>query len=326
MRMPSALQNIPSFTSKLAEHRLELTRQTPRVLQVNVGKLCNLTCVHCHVNAGPGRQEIMTRETVDHILRWLKDTDIEVVDLTGGTPEMIPDFRYMVECIRGMGKTVMDRCNLTILNELGYEWVADFHAEHGVEVVASMPCYCPKNVNEQRGNGVFDSSIKALQTLNALGYGREAHLKLDLVYNPNGASLPPEQSELEADYKRELKAHFGIVFNQLYAITNMPIARFTSYLKREGVYADYMQLLLDNFNPGSVAGLMCRDTINVDWEGRVYDCDFNQQLGLMHEEKSTPLKVWELDFVDWLNLPILTGSHCYGCTAGQGSSCGGATA
>jgi radical SAM/Cys-rich protein len=325
MRMPSALQNIPSFNSTLAENHLDLTRQAPRVLQLNIGKLCNLTCVHCHVNAGPRRKEIMTRETVDHLLVWLEGTDLEVVDLTGGTPEMIPDFRYMVERIRAMGKTVMDRCNLTILNEPGYEWVADFHADQGVEIVASMPCYCPKNVNEQRGDGVFDSSIKALQTLNALGYGREAHLKLDLVYNPNGAILPPEQSELEADYKRELKAHFGIVFNQLYAITNMPIARFTSYLKREGVYADYMQLLLDNFNPGSVAGLMCRDTINVDWEGRVYDCDFNQQLGLQHGEKAAPLMLWDVNFTDWAKLPILTGSHCYGCTAGQGSSCGGAT-
>ena len=308
--MPSALQNLPPFTDTLTANQLELTRQTPRVLQVNIGKLCNLTCVHCHVNAGPRRKEIMTRETVDQVLNWLAGTEIEVVDLTGGTPEMIPDFRYLVQRIRGMGKRVMDRCNLTILNEPGYEWVADFHAEHGVEIVASMPCYCPKNVNEQRGDGVFDSSIKALQALNALGYGSDEGLKLDLVYNPNGANLPPEQSELEADYKRELKAHFGIVFGQLYAITNMPIARFTSYLKREGVHADYMQLLLDNFNPGSVEGLMCRDTINVDWEGRVYDCDFNQQLGLVHGEKAAPLMAWEVDFTAWQKLPILTASHC----------------
>ncbi|WP_162026431.1 MULTISPECIES: arsenosugar biosynthesis radical SAM (seleno)protein ArsS [unclassified Lentimonas] len=323
--MSGALLNIPSFETTLVEHRLELTRQAPRVLQVNIGKLCNLTCVHCHVNAGPRRKEIMTRETVDRILEWLVNTDIEVVDLTGGTPEMIPDFRHMVQRIRAMGKRVMDRCNLTILNEPGFEWVADFHTEQGVEIVASMPCYCPKNVNEQRGDGVFDSSIKALQTLNALGYGTDPKLTLDLVYNPNGASLPPEQGELEADYKRELKAHFDITFNNLYAITNMPIARFTSYLKRQGEYADYMQLLLDNFNPSSVSGLMCRDTINVDWEGRVYDCDFNQQLGLQHRERTNPLKVWDVNFTDWVALPILTGTHCYGCTAGQGSSCGGAT-
>lgn len=323
--MSTALQNLPPFIDHLSEHQLGLTRQAPRVLQVNIGKLCNLTCVHCHVNAGPRRKEIIRRETVDQIFDWLEGTDIEVVDLTGGTPEMIPDFRYMVKRIRAMGKRVMDRCNLTILNEPCYEWVADFHAEHGVEIVASMPCYCPKNVNEQRGDGVFDSSIKALQTLNALGYGTEPHLKLDLVYNPNGATLPPEQAGLEVDYKRELKAHFGIVFGQLYAITNMPIARFTSYLKREGVYADYMQLLLDNFNPDSVEGLMCRDTINVDWEGRVYDCDFNQQLGLVHGEQAAPLMVWDVNLAEWQKLPILTASHCYGCTAGQGSSCGGAT-
>ena len=325
MPMSGALLKLPPFETTLVEHRLELTRQAPRVLQVNIGKLCNLTCVHCHVNAGPRRKEIMTRETVDRILDWLEETDIEVVDLTGGTPEMIPDFRYMVQRIRAMGKSVMDRCNLTILNEPGFEWVAEFHAEQGVEIVASMPCYCPKNVNEQRGDGVFDSSIKALQTLNALGYGTDPKLPLDLVYNPNGASLPPEQGELEADYKRELKAHFGITFNNLYAITNMPIARFTSYLKRQREYADYMQLLLDNFNPSSVSGLMCRDTINVDWEGRVYDCDFNQQLGLQHGERADPLKVWDVNFTDWATLPILTGTHCYGCTAGQGSSCGGAT-
>ncbi|MFQ3223793.1 MAG: radical SAM/Cys-rich protein [Lentimonas sp.] len=325
MPMPSAFPNIPAFETTLAAHQLELTRQAPRVLQVNIGKLCNLTCVHCHVNAGPRRKEIMTRETVDRILDWLEGTEIEVVDLTGGTPEMIPDFRYMVQRLRAMGKRVMDRCNLTILNEPGFEWVAEFHAEQGVEIVASMPCYCPKNVNEQRGDGVFDSSIKALQRLNALGYGSDPKLQLDLVYNPNGANLPPKQGELEVDYKRELKAHFDITFNNLYAITNMPIARFTSYLKREGVYADYMQLLLDNFNPSSVSGLMCRDTINVDWEGRVYDCDFNQQLGMQHGEGADPLKVWNLDLVEWSGLPILTGTHCYGCTAGQGSGCGGAT-
>ena len=316
---------MPSFADTLAAQQLDLTRQQPRVLQLNIGKLCNLTCVHCHVNAGPRRKEIMTRATVERILAWLADTTIEVVDLTGGTPEMIPDFRHLVGQIRAMGKAVMDRCNLTILNEPGYEWVAEFHAQHGVEIVASMPCYSPKNVNEQRGDGVFDSSIRALQTLNRLGYGKGSGLQLDLVYNPNGASLPPEQAELEADYKRELKAHFDIDFDHLYAITNMPVARFASYLKRSGAYADYMQLLVEHFNPHAVAGLMCRDTINVDWQGRVYDCDFNQQLGLQHGAQSKPLLLWELDLANWTGLPILTGNHCYGCTAGQGSSCGGAT-
>jgi len=323
--MSSPLRNVPSFDHTLAENHIKLTRRPPRVLQLNTGKLCNLTCVHCHVNAGPHRKEIITRQTIDRILDWLEQTDIQVVDLTGGTPEMIPDFRDMVVRIRKMGKRVMNRCNLTILNEPGFEWVADFHAMLAVEIVASMPCYCSKNVNEQRGDGVFDSSIRALQMLNKLGYGREPHLKLDLVYNPNGASLPPDQAELEMDYKRELKAHFGIVFNQLYVITNMPIARFDSYLKRQGQYADYMQLLLDQFNPGAVAGLMCRDTINVDWEGQVYDCDFNQQLGFKHATHAGRLMAWELDFAAWHSQPILTGNHCYGCTAGQGSSCAGAT-
>lgn len=323
--MSSPVTKIPTFETTLDANGLELTRQTPRVLQLNTGKLCNLTCVHCHVNAGPKRKEIITRETIDRILVWLEQTEIEIVDLTGGTPEMIPDYRYLVERLRGMGRRVMDRCNLTILNEPGYEWVADFHVANQIEVVASMPCYSSGNVNAQRGEGVFDSSIRALQTLNAKGYGIKPALTLDLVYNPVGASLPPEQSELEADYKRELKAHFGIVFNRLYAITNMPIARFTSYLKRQGGYAEYMQLLLDNFNPASVAGLMCRDTISVDWEGGIYDCDFNQQMGLHHGGAKEPSKVWELNLDDWAELPILTGEHCYGCTAGQGSSCGGAT-
>lgn len=322
--MVNLLADIPSFETTLADHHLHLQRTAPRVLQVNVGKLCNLTCVHCHVNAGPKRTEIMTRETVDRVLDWLRCSAVELVDLTGGTPEMIPDFRYMVEQIRDMGKRVMDRCNLTILNEPGYEWVAEFHANQGVEIVASMPCYCPENVNAQRGDGVFDSSILALQTLNGLGYGADENLKLDLVYNPNGAKLPPPQAELEQDYKREMKVHFDIVFNQLYAITNMPIARFTSFLKRSGSYADYMQLLLVSFNPESVDGLMCRDTISVDWEGRVFDCDFNQQLGMHHGERAAPTMLWDLDLNGWRSTPILTGAHCYGCTAGQGSSCGGA--
>lgn len=323
--MTSPVLQIPDFEKTLSSHGLKLGRQSPRVLQINTGKICNLTCVHCHVNAGPARKEIMTRETIDQILAWLETTQIELVDLTGGTPEMIPDFRYFVESIRAMGRRVMDRCNLTILNEPGYEWVADFHLANQVEIVASMPCYSPGNVNAQRGDGVFDSSIRALQVLNSKGYGVDSALKLDLVYNPNGASLPPEQSELEADYKRELKQHFDIVFNQLYAITNMPIARFTSYLKRQGSYAEYMQLLLENFNPASVEGLMCRDTISVDWLGGIYDCDFNQQMGMAHKNGEELTMLWDLNLDDWVRLPIMTGTHCYGCSAGQGSSCGGAT-
>lgn len=322
---PMTLPTIPAFEHTLAQHALPLTRSRPRVLQINLGKLCNLTCVHCHVNAGPHRTEIMHSDCVDHILDWLANSSIESLDLTGGTPEMIPDFRRLVIAARRMGKRVMNRCNLTILNEPGYEWVADFHREQQVHLIASMPCYSPDNVNAQRGEGVFDSSIQALQTLNALGYGQHADLPLDLVYNPVGASLPPNQAELEADYKRELQKHFGLVFNQLFVITNMPIARFASYLKRQGHYQAYQQLLLENFNPASIEGLMCRDTISVDWEGRVYDCDFNQQLGLQQKVQGQPLYVWQLEEDRWQQRPILLGQHCYGCTAGQGSSCGGAT-
>jgi len=322
--MVRSLTEVPPFESTLAANGRRLRRAAPRVLQVNTGKLCNLTCVHCHVNAGPKRKEIMSRATINRVLAWLDGSGIELVDLTGGTPEMVPDFRAFVESIRGMGKRVMTRCNLTIVNEPGYEWVADFYRTHGIEVVASMPCYSPENVNAQRGEGVFDSSILALRKLNERGYGKTAELPLDLVYNPNGAKLPPPQAELEADYKREMAAHFGIVFHRLYAITNMPIARFASYLKREGAYADYLALLAASFNPGSVDGLMCRDTISVDWEGRVYDCDFNQQLDLHHRAGDDALRIWNLDTSDWANRPIRTGVHCYGCTAGQGSSCGGA--
>lgn len=319
-----AITRTPSFEQELAERGIALERKSPTVLQINIGKLCNLTCVHCHVNAGPKRKEIMTRETVDHVLEWLGDKDIEVVDLTGGTPEMIPDFRYFVKQLRSLGKRVMVRCNLTILNEPGYDWVAEFHAAHQVEIIASMPCYCPENVNAQRGEGVFDSSILALQRLNNLGFGTEGGtLKLDLVYNPNGATLPPDQKELEGDYKRELRQHFGIVFHNLYAITNMPVSRFTAYLRRNGQYEDYMQLLLDSFNPAAVEGLMCRDTLNVDWLGNVYDCDFNQQLRMNHKRQGEALKVWDVKLEEWEELPIMTGKHCFGCTAGSGSSCGG---
>lgn len=316
---------IPEFKATLASFDLKLVRRPARVLQINTGKLCNLTCIHCHVNAGPHRKEIMARETIERVLSWVEAGGIEVVDLTGGTPEMIPDFRYFVERLRSMGRRVMNRCNLTILNEPSYEWVADFHTKHTVEIVASMPCYSPENVNAQRGEGVFDSSIRALRILNKKGYGSVPELKLDLVYNPVGADLPPDQSELEADYKRELNRHFGIVFNRLYAITNMPIARFASYLKRQGRHTDYMRLLLNSFNPASVEGLMCSDTISVDWLGNVYDCDFNQQMGMAHRDGGESVKLWNLDLNDWLQRPIMTASHCYGCTAGQGSGCGGAT-
>src|SRR5256886_9998080 len=270
------------FAQKLAERSLSLRRGRPEILQINVGKLCNLTCVHCHVNAGPKRKEIMTRETVDRIVDWLAKTDIPIVDLTGGAPEMIPDFRYFIERVKALtpSRHVIDRCNLTILLEHGYEDLAGFLAKRKVEIIASMPCYSAANVDAQRGEGVFEGSIAALQLLNSLGYGIDPELPLHLVYNPVGASLPPSQAELEADYKRELKKHFGIVFNNLYTLTNLPIGRFASYLRHNGKLDEYMELLIGAFNRVTIEGLMCRNTISVGWRGEVYDCDFNQQLGM----------------------------------------------
>jgi radical SAM/Cys-rich protein len=314
------------FDSTLAQHALPLRHARTRVLQINVGKLCNLTCAHCHVNAGPKRKEIMTRATADRILGWLEQTDIPVVDLTGGAPEMIPDFRYFIARLTAMNprRHVMDRCNLTILLEPAYDGLAEFLAEHRVEVVASMPCYSSANVDAQRGDGVFDASIKALQLLNRLGYGRDETLPLNLVYNPLGASLPGPQGELEEDYKRELAAHFGIVFNKLYTITNVPVSRFASYLRNQGQLQPYLDLLVDSFNPQAVGGLMCRDTINVSWTGEVFDCDFNQMLKMQWRDQGRGLSLWDLDLAQVEKRDILTGDHCFACTAGAGSSCGGA--
>lgn len=313
------------FRQILEEHDLDLIRTNPRVLQLNVGKLCNLTCIHCHVNAGPKRKEIITRETVDRILRWQQEARLPVMDLTGGAPEMIPDFRYLIERLRAMGPDwqIIDRCNLTILLEPGYEGLAEFLRDHRVEIVASMPCYSPRNVNEQRGEGVFDASIAALQLLNRLGYGTDRNLPLHLVYNPNGPFLPGPQHELEADYKRELREHFGIVFNNLYTITNLPVSRFASWLKRNGHYESYLQTLIEAFNPATVEGLMCRDTVNVSWEGEVFDCDFNQMTGLHMGEHGRATHLWEITPESLKGRSIRTAAHCFGCTAGAGSSCGG---
>ncbi len=315
-----------SFRATLAQHSLRLRRSRAEILQVNVGKLCNLTCVHCHVNAGPKRKEIMTRETIDRVIDWLATTDIPTVDLTGGAPEMIPDFRHFVERLKALDppRHIIDRCNLTILLEPGFEDYAQFLAQHEIEIIASMPCYSPENVNAQRGEGVFDASIKALQLLNSLGYGTAPHLPLHLVYNPNGAFLPGPQAELEADYKRELKEHFGIVFNNLYTITNLPIARFASYLKHNNKLADYMLLLKEAFNPATIEGLMCRNTINVSWTGEVFDCDFNQMLKMQWHDRGRGLYLWDVDLASVENREILVADHCFGCTAGAGSSCGGA--
>jgi len=317
------LSGVNRFAQKLAQHQLTLRHLRTEVLQVNVGKLCNLTCGHCHVNAGPKRKEIMKRSTINRIVDWFACTDIPTIDLTGGAPEMIPDFRYFIDRVKMLSPSrgVIDRCNLTILLESGYDRLAEFLAERDVEVVASMPCYSAENVNAQRGEGVFDASIEALRLLNSLGYGTD--LPLHLVYNPVGAFLPPPQAELEADYKRELREHFGIVFNKLYTITNLPIARFASYLRHNNKLAEYMQLLIENFNPATVQGLMCRNTISVGWRGEVYDCDFNQQLGMQWQNGRLPF-LWDIDPEKVENREIMTGNHCFGCTAGVGSSCGGA--
>jgi radical SAM/Cys-rich protein len=314
-----------SFARILPDHSLRLRRRRTEILQLNLGKLCNLTCVHCHVNAGPRRREIINRGTIDRILEWLAGTDINTVDLTGGAPEMVPDFRYLIERLRTIPqiKTIIDRCNLTILLEPGYEWLAEFLVAYRLKIVASMPCYEPDNVNAQRGDGVFDASIRALQLLNKLGCGRQDDLILDLVYNPNGAFLPPDQAELESDYKRELKNQFGIDFHHLCTITNMPIGRFASWLRHNGKFEAYMQLLVDAFNPASVEGLMCRNTLSVGWRGEVYDCDFNQQLGMQWIDGS-PLFLWNIDPKGLEDRAIALGADCFGCTAGCGSSGSGA--
>ena len=277
------------------------------------------------MNAGPKRKEFITRGTIDRILGWLVNANISTVDLTGGAPEMVPDFRYLVEQLRQIPQVeaIIDRCNLTILLEPGFDWLATFLASHHLKIVASMPCYGAKNVDAQRGEGVFDASIRALQLLNSLGYGRTSDLVLDLVFNPNGDFLPADQAELEADYKRELKEHFAIDFHRLYTITNMPIGRFASWLKHRGRLDAYMDLLIEAFNPASVGGLMCRNTLSVGWRGEVYDCDFNQQLGLQWTSGER-LFLWDLDPEQLSERPIAIGNHCFGCTAGAGSSCGGA--
>jgi radical SAM/Cys-rich protein len=334
------------FAQTLTEQSIVLRRGRPEILQVNVGKLCNLTCVHCHVNAGPKRKEIMSRETIDRILDWFAKTEIPVFDLTGGAPEMIPDFRYFIERVKDLRppRHIIDRCNLTILIESGYDGLANFLAKNEVEIIASMPCYSPHNVNAQRGEGVFEDSIAALQLLNSLGYGIQPDLPLHLVYNPVGPFLPAAQPELEADYKRELKTNFGIVFNNLYTLANLPIGRFASYLRRNNNLSEYMELLINAFNSATVDGLMCRNTISVGWRGEVYDCDFNQQLGMQwngrdgspsrparpavapyhSDSNGRPLFLWDIDSDSLENRQIMTGDHCFGCTAGAGSSCGGA--
>lgn len=301
-----------------------LHRKSLETLQVNLGYKCNQRCLHCHVNAGPNRKEMMSRETLELILPVLKARQIKTLDLTGGAPELHDDFRYLVAEARAAGVHVIDRCNLTILFEPEQDGLAEFLAQQRVEVVASLPCYSLENVDKQRGKGVFDKSIAGLQKLNALGYGHaDSDLSLNLVYNPQGATLPPNQQSLEADYKRELRDHFDIEFNQLYVLANMPIKRFGSTLISKGQFHDYMRLLKDNFQQNNLDQVMCRSTVSVDWQGYLYDCDFNQQLSLaLPGNSKTHLQ--DLLKNDPNGHPICVADHCFGCTAGQGSSCGGA--
>ncbi len=318
------LKTIP-FTDTLQQHQIQLTRRSVQTLQINVGRLCNQACHHCHVEAGPKRKEIMEKKTVDRLLELLSlDSHVQTVDLTGGAPEMNPHFRHLVREVRKLGKTVLDRCNLTVLFEEGQEDTATFLREHRVQIVASLPCYSKANVDKQRGNGVFEKSIRALKLFNELGFGKtDTGLELDLVYNPLGANLPPGQVELEKDYKEELKELFGIEFNHLFTITNMPIKRFLHELERSGKLQEYMDLLVSSFNVQAALGVMCRSLVSVGWDGQIYDCDFNQMLEIPIAGKKRT--IWDINSLkDLEKEKIALADHCYGCTAGAGSSCGGA--
>jgi radical SAM/Cys-rich protein len=303
-----------------------LSRARLEILQVNLGYRCNQSCLHCHVNAGPNRKEMMSAETVADVLAFLETSSVHTLDLTGGAPELSPHFRELVRAARDRGLRVIDRCNLTILAEPGQEDLAVFFAGHQVEIVASLPCYLEANVDRQRGAGVYARSIAALQQLNALGYGRpDTGLALHLVYNPLGPSLPLSQIKLETDYRRELGERYGIVFNQLYTLANMPIQRFGSMLISKRQFGQYMALLKSAHQAENVDAVMCRTLLSVDWQGHVYDCDFNQMLGLPLYLAGRPRpRLRDLIGVDLSGRPIVVADHCYGCTAGQGSSCGGA--
>ncbi|MDK2973403.1 MAG: hypothetical protein PWP23_3158 [Candidatus Sumerlaeota bacterium] len=324
--LPAGAESPNRFDEQLGRHGLGLPRREPGVLQLNVGRLCNQTCRHCHVSAGPTRTELMTEPVADAAIRLLDALpSVHTLDITGGAPEMAPVFRSLVLAGRSRGKRVIDRCNLTILLEPGYEDLAPFLAANRVDIIASLPCYTVGNVDKQRGDGVFGRSIEALRRLNALGYGAHegnSTPRLDLVYNPGGPSLPPSQATLEADYRLRLRDDFGVRFDHLLCLTNLPIGRFASDLRRQGKLEAYIDLLDEAFNPATVEGLMCRDTLSVGYDGSLYDCDFNQMLGI-------PLggggrrSILDADPAELTRLPIATGDHCLGCTAGCGSSCGG---
>jgi radical SAM/Cys-rich protein len=303
-----------------------LTREETRTLQINVGKRCNQACHHCHVEAGPKRTEVMPAEVAERVLEMLAASpSLTTVDITGGAPELNPNFRRIVRQSRNLNRHVVDRCNLTVLFEPGQEGLAQFLAQQEVEIIASLPCYTAANTDQQRGRGVFEKSIRALELLNHLGYGIPgSKLQLNLVYNPLGASLPPAQEKLEADYKKHLYEGFGIQFHKLFTLTNMPIKRFAVYLSQSGKYETYMGVLVNHFNPGTLAKLMCRSLVSVGWDGRLYDCDFNQMLDIQMSEAGKALTIWDLkSFSGLAGTRVATASHCFGCTAGAGSSCGG---
>ncbi|NOY06142.1 MAG: radical SAM/Cys-rich domain protein [Chlorobi bacterium] len=314
------------FEEALSKYNLDLDPLSLETLQVNVGRLCNQACKHCHVDAGPARTEIMDRKTIDRILDILRDHPIANLDITGGAPELNPHFRYLVESAKALGKHVMVRCNLTVLFEPGLEDLVEFYVRNAVEIVSSLPYFQEFETDTQRGKGVFEKSIKALRMLNDAGYGQEdSGLLIDLVYNPVGAFLPPPQESLEREFKRELDHRYGITFNRLFTITNMPISRFLHFLQRTGNYETYMEKLVSSFNPAAAEGVMCRSLISVGYDGRLYDCDFNQMLDL-NLNHGAPHTILDFDFDRIVNRRIVFGDHCFGCTAGAGSSCGGATA
>ncbi len=302
-----------------------LRRKQLSTLQVNLGYKCNQSCTHCHVNAGPNRTEMMDDETLDLVLKYLTDHEVSLLDVTGGAPELHPRFRELVRTARKAGVAVRDRCNLTVIFEPQQESLAQFFAEQQVEIVASLPCYTEENVNKQRGKGVFSLSIQALQLLNSLGYANDPLLNLHLVFNPAGPFLPPAQSELQDEYKTQLADNYDIKFNELFAITNMPIQRFGSSLLSTGHFESYMTTLKQNHQMDNLETVMCKDTVSLDWQGRIYDCDFNQMLNEpAMSPMNNPLHIGDLFSSSLNGLPIKTGDHCYGCTAGQGSSCSGA--
>jgi len=320
---PALPHSTVSFDEKIGG--AELRSHAVDTLQVNVGKLCNQACKHCHVDASPVRTEIMRRDVIDACLRVLRAYRIPTLDITGGAPEMIPDFRYFVTEARKLNTKVIIRHNLTVMFEEGMRDLPEFFAENETEIVCSLPYFLQTQTDAQRGKGVFDKSIEALKRLNAAGYGAGGNLVLNLVYNPVGAYLPPAQAALEADFRRELKERYDISFNNLFTITNMPIARYLDWLRRSGNETSYMEKLVNAFNPAAISGLMCRNLISVDWQGRLYDCDFNQmlELGL---ENDLPKTIFDFDLEKLKNRQIVTANHCFGCTAGAGSSCGGTVA